>query len=1469
MRGSGFAGYGGDGTGSGFETVERLPAEIEDGKAFYLERDQREPFTADDFDLAFTAASLGANNRIGFASAAGAAAYANANMAAGALAGAAAGIAVFARFQGSIEFIVTNALSNELGGEASIYVDGVEHQVPRQILPPAHSVYRAGMTLYVSGGADLAAGEQWEVGDTPTIRIFGRNGVWIAPDGTLGKVGDENPAGDIEYRAGYYIAESGRYIRIPVDVVGRLPALPRDGLIAFVPNDYSGPQDRNIRLTGGEFTVGVTGWAQAALRNAANWNAITGLPRVNADLGSIEGVAETVGALIKRGVGDTEYFQLYSLIAPVALYVGGTRYPFNQVGNTAIAGRTRYLQIVGEDTEAASWGVSDAALAADGVDIQLELVPENPGEANRWLLPDNTTTTTPETGGPTVKAGYYFSFGRAWIPLVGDGPREIAANGNAWQGRPTENAFLVQLTETVGGVSFDWMVTIPKAMLSVGQANLRHISLDSNPRGNNNQRRQQDRVGVSAYLNAGENGALRLDTTGWEPGLNVTKVWGLAIGGPWVADVSGVVVDSRPSGAGEDETARQLARDAQADADAAGRLAASKLGEVKVGFVADAAGWAASVAEADGSNDVYFVHTIAPVTVDDVAYPRGWSGIWIETQNQFVEIASDFDPDSLVRLISFRALQVNSAALLQEFLSADNSRRGAMIIVTGDFTHNGVDYVDGERWIWDTSDNVLRLFYANPPPTPAATAARAGVVFLSDFAPQGPRTEGGAAGADSSVSRSDHRHPLPTFAQVQSILDTGLGGTAWRSGVLGELVAVSVATAGAWANLRTGANPPNIAVASASYARGAAPLYLTDGTQPAQIAAGDLFIFDGHNDRWERVVNLPDSVTGAVTNLTLARDGTSATIQSSTGTNATIPEADDGLSGLAGVQTPSNKRKVDRQQDNPLATPAARTGPWRTLDAYTFAPYSAGVWNGNTLAAQSIMPAALAASAIGNQRRWQIHFSDLDASDGPGVLADLAAAASTIKILDGASEVYEGRLVPDTVAERATNLYLFSTVQVSYAEPAAGDALRLSVQSEIDVMLDALRRGELNDDVLSVAKILAGTAAEKAGWRLEIQAAHIGAGNDLPALADHNVGDVWIIAGNPTPGANSFVDIRNQAMVLDTANPFDVMLVFPGGRGVAKQWTRVGTIGGINPEVQAALDAEKAARQDQDASLAKNLADLRRFIGGQQIRVDPPVVATGAGLVRNYTLHIQSLEGIPETATKLIVSAGGAHGNAETRRNGNFILAWDNAWVRGRRQIQLTRLTQATYDGALAGGNITANDHSLPVIVGFYGAGWPDNANQQVDEALASFTTAILIGSEDDIQTDFTVADKRRLPKADHDLVAPYALPAGNAQRDAAERVRSVALPANFAEWKYLALMPYILREGANYITLNTIFLPTRVLAAQAAARDFSLQGDSDTRRTESGADIFIQGRWTPATRTFSAQSGRWVDIAYAALVDG
>ena len=114
------------------------------------------------------------------------------------------------------------------------------------------------------------------------------------------------------------------------------------------------------------------------------------------------------------------------------------------------------------------------------------------------------------------------------------------------------------------------------------------------------------------------------------------------------------------------------------------------------------------------------------------------------------------------------------------------------------------------------------------------------------------------------------------------------------------------------------------------------------------------------------------------------------------------------------------------------------------------------------------------------------------------------------------------------------------------------------------------------DNSIGFIKILAATAEQQAQWRDKIGSAHIGAGNDLPALAEHNIGDVWIIAGNPTPGALSFVDIHDPGTPLDTANPFDVMMVFPGGR-IPKVWTRVGTIGGINPAVQTALDLKITA----------------------------------------------------------------------------------------------------------------------------------------------------------------------------------------------------------------------------------------------------------------------------------------------------
>lgn len=140
-----------------------------------------------------------------------------------------------------------------------------------------------------------------------------------------------------------------------------------------------------------------------------------------------------------------------------------------------------------------------------------------------------------------------------------------------------------------------------------------------------------------------------------------------------------------------------------------------------------------------------------------------------------------------------------------------------------------------------------------------ASTVAAGGASLSDATPEAPGVADAGSAADAS--RSDHVHPLASGGQLQGVLDAHFGNTNWRQSIQGGLTAVSVATAGAWATLRDGANPPNLGLASASYARGVAALYLTDGTQPAQIRAGDLFVYDSTNDRWERAVRLPDIMT--------------------------------------------------------------------------------------------------------------------------------------------------------------------------------------------------------------------------------------------------------------------------------------------------------------------------------------------------------------------------------------------------------------------------------------------------------------------------------------------------------------------------------------------------------------------------------------------------------------------------------
>ena len=103
---------------------------------------------------------------------------------------------------------------------------------------------------------------------------------------------------------------------------------------------------------------------------------------------------------------------------------------------------------------------------------------------------------------------------------------------------------------------------------------------------------------------------------------------------------------------------------------------------------------------------------------------------------------------------------------------------------------------------------------------------------------------------------------------------------------------------------------------------------------------------------------------------------------------------------------------------------------------------------------------------------------------------------------------------------------------------------------------------EIADNSIAPDKAMAGTAAEKKAWRERLEAAHIGAGQTLPAAADSNVGDVRIFPQDVASGL-SWRDISNQAVTITSADSGDVAL-FLGGR---VGWVRVGNI--IQPRTRA------------------------------------------------------------------------------------------------------------------------------------------------------------------------------------------------------------------------------------------------------------------------------------------------------------
>ena len=182
---------------------------------------------------------------------------------------------------------------------------------------------------------------------------------------------------------------------------------------------------------------------------------------------------------------------------------------------------------------------------------------------------------------------------------------------------------------------------------------------------------------------------------------------------------------------------------------------------------------------------------------------------------------------------------------------------------------------------------------------------------------------------------------LPTDGDsLESTLDAHFGNTRWRMQLEKTFTVGPVATAAAFATLRGTAPPHDFAVATAAFARGSAAVYLADGTQPANIAIGDLFVYDTTNDRWERVVNLPVITTvpssseteegivrGATAAESTAASGTTILGWSVTRLRAARKQRHPSADGQAGP-LPGQPQRRGRDAHAPLRAEGSLPRPW-------------------------------------------------------------------------------------------------------------------------------------------------------------------------------------------------------------------------------------------------------------------------------------------------------------------------------------------------------------------------------------------------------------------------------------------------------------------------------------------------------------------------------------------------------------
>ena len=244
---------------------------------------------------------------------------------------------------------------------------------------------------------------------------------------------------------------------------------------------------------------------------------------------------------------------------------------------------------------------------------------------------------------------------------------------------------------------------------------------------------------------------------------------------------------SGTGGAGVDQTARDAAEAARALAETARHDVGVNAGLIR-GIETDLAGRrrarivyesvnsAGSFAAVDTTGgDIYIVRVAgSPGTGlpwNDNGGATRTSGdvlVWYATGGYWVEINEG--QGQINRLTTLSVTDVGSAAALATVISAaGTSSQVRLLRVTANFTHSSFAYKSGDLLVWDNENSQVQVL-SRRAEVPAATAATAGVVTLANSDPLGPATSG-SAGSDSNVSRSDHRHPLPSKAQVTTILE--------------------------------------------------------------------------------------------------------------------------------------------------------------------------------------------------------------------------------------------------------------------------------------------------------------------------------------------------------------------------------------------------------------------------------------------------------------------------------------------------------------------------------------------------------------------------------------------------------------------------------------------------------------------------------------------------------------------------